>query len=282
VVSTLIFYHKNCLDGFGSAWVAWKKFKDQAEYFGINYQKGIPKGIKDKDIYFLDYSVRRDDYEDLKRNNRSITVLDHHLSVLKDVKFMSQEGIKNVIDINHSGAVLSWQYFFPKEKIPSLLLFIEDFDLWRFKRPFTKALVAYLELKNFDFKEWDRLAKDMEDKKKLKVFIKEGQIILAHKEKVIKDLAEKAKKIIFEGKEILAVNSPVFISEIGNALVKKFPPFSLVWFENGKFIKISLRSDGKFNVAEIAEKYGGGGHRAAAGFYLKKGSSLPWQEKLAQ
>ncbi len=38
---------------------------------------------------------------------------------------------------------------------------------------------------------------------------------------------------------------------------------------NGKHqFHISLRSDGTVNVAEIAEKYGGGGHRSAAGFNL--------------
>jgi nanoRNase/pAp phosphatase (c-di-AMP/oligoRNAs hydrolase) len=33
-------------------------------------------------------------------------------------------------------------------------------------------------------------------------------------------------------------------------------------------VEVSLRSDGDFNVAKIAEQYGGGGHKNASGFHV--------------
>ena len=43
--------------------------------------------------------------------------------------------------------------------------------------------------------------------------------------------------------------------------------------------KVSLRSKGNVNVARIAEIYGGGGHRNAAGFKIR-GSLKSIREKL--
>ena len=44
-------------------------------------------------------------------------------------------------------------------------------------------------------------------------------------------------------------------------------------------LKVSLRSDKNINVAEIAFKYGGGGHKSAAGFTLEKEIEFPWTQK---
>lgn len=57
---------------------------------------------------------------------------------------------------------------------------------------------------------------------------------------------------------------PDFISRINGADVYLF----LVEFKKEK-IKGSLRSSGKVNVAKIAEKFGGGGHKEASGFFVK-------------
>ena len=80
----------------------------------------------------------------------------------------------------------------------------------------------------------------------------------------------------FLGRRVLASNYPILRSEIGHELLKKKPPLSIIWREKGGRISVSLRSDGSVDVAAIAEKYGGGGHKSAAGFTLEKGEKLPW------
>jgi oligoribonuclease NrnB/cAMP/cGMP phosphodiesterase (DHH superfamily) len=69
--------------------------------------------------------------------------------------------------------------------------------------------------------------------------------------------------------EVAFVNSPLFGSEIGNDLLKQYPDvdFSYTWrmTSDGKYA-ISLRSDNnRADVAAIAQKFNGGGHRNAAG-----------------
>jgi len=36
-MSIVVVYHKGCMDGFGAALVAWKKFGDQANYIPVSY-----------------------------------------------------------------------------------------------------------------------------------------------------------------------------------------------------------------------------------------------------
>lgn len=50
--------------------------------------------------------------------------------------------------------------------------------------------------------------------------------------------------------------------------------------EKGEKIKISLRSNGKYDVSQIAVEYGGGGHEMAAGITLDEGSLEDVEEKI--
>ena len=68
----------------------------------------------------------------------------------------------------------------------------------------------------------------------------------------------------------LAINaSAMFASELANLLAEQSNSFGLVWQlgADGE-AKVSLRAAGKVDVAEIATRYGGGGHPNAAGFRL--------------
>jgi oligoribonuclease NrnB/cAMP/cGMP phosphodiesterase (DHH superfamily) len=64
------------------------------------------------------------------------------------------------------------------------------------------------------------------------------------------------------------IESNVFISDIGNAMMKEFPQldFAVVYHHEGNYTKFSLRSlDNKADVSTVAKIFGGGGHRNAAG-----------------
>jgi nanoRNase/pAp phosphatase (c-di-AMP/oligoRNAs hydrolase) len=71
----------------------------------------------------------------------------------------------------------------------------------------------------------------------------------------------------------------MFASETGNALVNKEKRIgiAIVWYSEGGAIKVSLRSTDKFDVSKLAEKYGGGGHKKAAGFIIKDFKDIPWK-----
>ena len=82
----------------------------------------------------------------------------------------------------------------------------------------------------------------------------------------------------FEGFNVYAINiSHMFGSDVGNELALRTNSFGIVWSEDGEGIRTSLRSVRDFDVSEIAKKYGGGGHKNAAGFNLPLGIDKPWK-----
>jgi len=274
----IVFYHKNCQDGLASAWAAWKKFKNKAEYIALNYQAPFDYDTKGKKLYFLDVCPNRKILEKLKKSGCEVVIIDHHLSAKRNLDLASPGSFIIRLNMKHSAAVLTWKYFFPEKKIPKILLYVEDMDLWNLKKRFSREIVASISLSDFNPKEWNRLASDIEDNKKRKKYILAGKEIVKHEDEMIKEIVQKAKKVKMGKIETLAVNSSVLISQIGDALIKKLPPIAIIWFEAGDFKRISLRSNGKINVSKIAEKYGGGGHKCAAGFAIKSKDLFPWKE----
>ncbi len=272
-MKNIVVIHHNDLDGFGAAWAAWKKLGNRARYLAMDYAMSAPKGLKNKEIYFLDFCYPLAVMKKIRKEAKSITIIDHHISNKPVLKIADNFSY----NINNSSAVLAWKYFNLRKSIPKLLLYIEDGDIWRFKIPFTKELTAFLGISDLKFSLWNKIAADLENFKKRKLYIEKGQIILRYEEITIKGLVDYAIKVKFSGYDALAVNSSILHSEIGHALIKKNTPISIVWQQQNNKNVFHLRSNGRIDVSKVAEKYGGGGHKAASGFELDINKPMPWK-----
>lgn len=272
----VVLYHGNCTDGFSAAWVAWKKFGSNAEYIGIGLDDSPLRGLINKEIYSLDFTYKVKYIPELINRNKKFVVIDHHITNTGTAK-MAREYL---FDITHSAAVLTWKYFYNNKKMPRLLKHVEDVDLWKFKIPHSKELIIFMDLFDFNFKNWDKLANDFENQTKYKEYIKQGRLILKYEDKLIGRLvASSAEPVSFVGYHTYAVNSPNFHSQVGSLLVQRYPPIGIVWREDKDgSVHVSLRSDGTVDVSKIAAQFGGGGHKAAAGFYVENCSKLPWKK----
>jgi len=278
----IVIYHDD-LDGFTGAWAAWKKLKDKADYLPIHHDNKpldtLALNAEGKDIYIIDYSFKPEEMKKLVSVNNKVIFIDHHLTSAESVKIATE----SLYDISHSGAYLAWKYFHPDKKVPKLISYVENYDLWRFKLPFAQELTLVLSTKKLKFQIWNKLATEFEDASKRKELIKQGKTMLTYKENLINELLEKGEEVIFEGHRAFAINSPVFESEIGHHIYEKKGMLAIIWSYRKKHhkpkLKVSLRSNKSINVAEIALKYGGGGHEAAAGFTLEKEIEFPWQTK---
>jgi len=271
----VIIYHDD-QDGFGAAWAAWKKFKNKASYVPMQYKSKtelIVEKIKNKELYLVDLCFEVKVMEELLKNNKKVVVIDHHIGRKEEVKISTD----HLFALNNSAAVLSWRYFFPKKKIPALLRHIEDYDIWKFKIPYTRELLASLNTYKFNFKEWDKIAADWENLAKRKKYIIEGKAIIKYQNKLIKKIAGYGEKAVFEGLKTFVVNSPILESEVGNYIAVNKKAVALVWSYRDGLFKGSLRGDGKINLSNLARKYDGGGHKAAAGFTFKAKVKFPWK-----
>lgn len=275
----VVLYHADCPDGFGAAWSAWKKFGNQAEYVPQAYEIPFPREITSKKVYLLDFTHVVSEMEWLKANNHSVTSIDHHKSKEEDSKISTNR----VFDLTHSGAVLAWKFFHPDTAVPVLVDYLEDGDLWLFRKPECGAILRYISTQGFDFQVWDRIARDLQDDSKRMEIVSQGNLILRFEDKIYDELERDAYPVLFEGREILVANVPHwFASHLGNRLYEKKPPMSITWRETKDNIHISLRSNGSVDVSEIATKYspGSGGHRGSAGIRLPLGTPLPWKRVL--
>lgn len=268
----VVLYHNGCHDGFGGAWVAWTKFKNKAEYIPVDHGKEPPEGLTDKQIYFIDFCYPAEIMQTLLAQNKKVVILDHHISQ-RDIVGISTE---HVYDNERSGSVIAWQYFFPGQPVPKLLKHVQDIDLWRFKVPHTKELMAALDGYAFDFKLWNKLSAEWEDKEKLQKYMEAGKTVLQHEARIVDRLIRHAERVDLDGFAAYAVNSPILESEIGNWIVDHKKAIGIIWAYKGGSVKVSLRSDGKIDVSKIAQLHGGGGHKAAAGFAFDVQMELPW------
>lgn len=280
----LVIYHRGCVDGFTAAWAAWKRFGDEdTEYFPAMHGDA-PPDVTGRHVFILDFAYPRAATIEMNEKAMSLTVLDHHEKAQDDLADLPPAESSRMrpavhFDMNRSGAGIAWDYFHGTPR-PKLVNYVEDRDLWRFKLPASKWMNAYINIYPQSFACWDVLSAGLEERPNDFIDIGSGvQLACDH---YVNKTAKLARIVCFEGHEVPIVNAPpVNISELVGHLAEKHP-FAIGWFQrpDGKY-QFSLRSrgDGGVNVNEIAKRYGGGGHRNAAGFTIEK-YSAGWVELL--
>ena len=314
-----IYYHADCIDGFGAAFAAWRHFGDAAIYRPLHHgESWLADEIRDRDVYILDFSFTPETLGEMATLAASVTQLDHHASAMQHWAGQLQEqagGMQRYHDatraldirfhMDQSGARLAWEHFHGEQAMPLLLQHVEDQDLWRFALPHTRAVCRQLRLQAFDFSGWQALveATANTDSKRYRELVLQGEAInhffriecarLANSQLLcrarLRGEPVDAVQARRHGQEVisdasgtwlvcagLAVNANgLFASELGNLLAEKSGSFGMIWqISADGDAKISLRSNGDYDVAAIAVRYGGGGHRNAAGFRLPAGQFL--------
>lgn len=268
---TICVYHANCYDGICAAWVVSKVYPN-AEFVPMQYgmpatelQRFLPQESDEIRIIIVDFSFRQDEMIWLS-GAREILVLDHHKTAQKEC-----EGLKFCkFDLNESGASLAWKYFFPKQKIPILIEYIKDRDLWLWKMPDSKYINDYIQCHDLTIESMQRLADSLEIEVSSAALA--GNAINMYKKASVKRACETAWLEDIAGFFVPCVNATGLISEIGNQLCLIHPdkPFAASFFVKDDGSRVySLRSIGDFDVSEVAKRFGGGGHKNAAGFIVK-------------
>jgi len=259
----VVIYHADCTDGFGAAYAAWKLLGNRAEYHACKHGKP-PPDVKGKVVAILDFSYDNATTKRMIEDAEGLIIIDHHKSAVVELHDISNA----IFDMAHSGTVLSWNFFHPGKESPKFLTYIEDRDLWKWELPYSKEFSAAFDMVPFEFEEFEKF----EDDSVFDDAVKRGSYILAYSKTVVKKVCEKAEPRKFEGKDVLVVNASHWMSEIG-ARLSPDCDFAMIWYWDhvAQHTKVSLRAFHEtVDVSEISKKFGGGGHKKAAGFQLSK------------
>ena len=290
----VMLYHANCADGFGAAWAAWMKWGDAVDYRPVSYGQEPPTDLAGKHILIGDFSFKQDVLISLGKQVKSLIILDHHKTAREDLRnfvhddvsgdfwvgddpmktvrwFDDHQGIPVValFDMERSGARLVWE-FCHEQPAPRLIELIEDRDLWRFNFEDTKPFGLWLRSEPFDFERWELISQELGDARDNERLLSEARAMQRFFDQKVSEIASLSRQAEVGGHSVPVCNCPpMFASEVGHALLEKHPaaPFVACYSDQGKARGYSLRSsDDRMDVSQVAKKFGGGGHRNAAGF----------------
>ena len=256
-----VIYHADCTDGFGSAYSAWKLLGNRAEYYPCKHGQE-PPDVKGKNVVILDFSFSNATTKKMIEEANDLMVIDHHKSAVVELHDISN----TIFDMSKSGATLAWDFFHPGKEAPKFIQYITDRDLWKWELPYSKEFSAAFDMVPFEFEEFEKF----EDDSVFDDAVKRGSYILAYSKTVVKKVCDKASERRIGGKHVMVVNSSHWMSEIG-AKLSPDCDFALIWYydHNDKKIKVSLRSFHEhIDVSDVSKRFGGGGHKKAAGFTL--------------
>ena len=266
-----VLYHANCSDGAAAMCIA-KKFLDAnclnaPIYIPVQHGSALPKEAIGRNVLICDFSYKKAAFPDILSKVNKLLIIDHHELASKDLADLPP--YMKIFNMERCGAVLTYQYFFGVDRpIPRWLLLVEDRDLWTKKLPYTEEFTAWFSTLEMTYETYDHHSSDMAIEKG----IEQGRAYLALNKIYIEKACEYVSPVMYQIKGqyyfVIYINTSVLMSDIGNRVFDMYPliDFSAPYLISNGATLFSLRSTPKhIDTAQLAAKFGGGGHYAASG-----------------
>jgi len=253
-------------------------FGTDAVYKACQYGDPPPEVGGFDTLIMVDFSFPLATLKSMAFKLKKLVVLDHHKSAmedLKDAEAMLKEMYTNcetniVFDMGKCGCRLAWEYFNEVARLPILLGYVEDRDLWQWKLEDSHDINAAICSYPMEPDVWLRLRQQFRFQTDLVSFLKDvgGHIRRYQTKVIIPAIVKRSTMIEHDGFTVPCVNvsERSFISDALQELCKGHP-YALGYYDKGTHREFHLRSDpdGE-DVSEIAKSHGGGGHKHAAGY----------------
>jgi len=279
---TILIYHHDDNDGCCAAAIAGNSYdrnEFDIKFVAINYGKeswseGEIKAAEK--VWLVDFTSDKMD-EFVKVCGPKLIWIDHHKTAVEKFPDLWNSGsIPGIRSLEKAACVLTWEFTHSEDVLsPVAVAYIGDKDMWSFEYAETRAFTAGFSLmvKTPDDTVWDvLLGPEYEDTVNNMISI--GELLLKAQNYKLQKAFDRGVDCTFHNWKARLVNTTGNISELGEFIYRK-PEYdiAIMWQAVEDMVVFSLRSDsGNPNspdCAEIAQQYGGGGHRNAAGFQKK-------------
>ena len=268
----LCIYHVADHDGKGSAAVVKSVYPD-TEFLGLNHDMEIPYDEIERHemVVVCDFALPVNYMFELSKR-KDFTWIDHHASVIEEYEKALKAGAEPIKGLRRTGTAaieLSWEYYYPGRPVPlgiSLLAKHDIFDLSDPRvQPFEYAMQS-LGQNRPDDPVWTELFSGRLDTGKM---IGEGERILAwinaRNYHLVRSMAFETE---IDGLKCICANMPQGRSSFFDTLdgIKDYDVMINFYMNKKRRWNLSFYSAKKeVDVSKIAARFGGGGHKGAAG-----------------
>lgn len=292
-----VFYH---IDNDGKCAGFWVKQtvagdKYEKEFIPIDYNIPFPfdRINKDEKIYLVDFSIKPEEMDKLLEITSKVTWIDHHKTAIEAYKDYDKE-IRGIRKDGIAGCMLTFCYVtsmtdkgegdiepFDMEMTkfaPLFTKYIADYDVWKFvygiqTKAFEKGFALY------PHEPTDQVWEDLFEQYYygngtsglVSEITRQGMTIIEYRKSMMTSYCKhKGFDAMLDGYKVFAVNMAMLSSD--DFIVDNPNDYDMfVGFSfNGDAWNYSLRAvNDSVDCSEVAKKYGGGGHRGAAGCNTK-------------
>lgn len=245
------------------------------EMIAINYNDTLDLKtiLPNEQIWIVDFSFKPEVMEGLLKITQDIIWIDHHKTAME---YKYSKELAGIRDNNFSGCELTWKYIYPNIPMPKIVEMLGRYDVWDFSKYGEDLNKLQAGIRLFDhnpeslnwvewFKSYADLNKELEG----------GYFALRYRNNqavsLIKAWSFWAQ---FEGYKAICCNAGSVSSQLFDS-VKEDYDLMIPFVFDGKQWTVSLYTKKEIDCSEIAKKYGGGGHKKAAGFQCK---DLPFKK----
>jgi len=267
------FYHSSDLDGHCSGAIV-KFHYPECEMWPIDYGARFPidKIKEGGTVYMVDFTLQPFDQMVELAEKCKLIWIDHHKTALEEAE---KRGfvVRGLRRIGIGACSLTWEFINSHLPIPKPVKLLAKYDVWDHSDPDTLPFQYGMRLRETDpateegMKLWGQLFSSSFfafDK-----ILEEGKVILKYQKQIdTKYCARHAYPAVFEGYKALVLNRGIVNSmTFENAPGAKDADIFVTYVFSGKNWIVSLYANKPdIDVSRIAKKYGGGGHKGAAGF----------------
>ena len=255
--------------------------QDKSDYIESNYNGfAVSKVVNGEKVFIVDYSFTEDTVDslfELIKMGCDITWIDHHKSSLELIeKHPELKSLKGIRSNEYSGAALTFMYFTNKafKEIPTFVKYVSDYDTWKFNYKDSLNFFYGLQTNEYGATDiiWDTFYNEYLETKEdtLNNVVEKGKIIDKYVKLTDREtFLELAFASSFEGIKCWAINSNKGSLIFGDNY-NDYPLAITFSFDGNEYTYSLYSSAENVDCAKMAEKYGGGGHKGAAGFRSKE------------
>ena len=271
------FYHSADLDGHCSGSIVKMRFPE-CEMIGINYGESVDMEqiYQGEEVYMVDFCLQPFDGMITLNDKAKLHWIDHHAKGSIDEAhargFLASGG--QFLEIGKAGCELTWEYLFPERTIPRSVFLLGRYDVWDHGAdgdvlPFQYGMRNNADTRPNNMALWSRvLGSSFETAQIVKI----GKVILDY------EASQNAKfcqaysfETEFDGLKAVCANRGFTNSKLFDSVYNPGKHHLMITFCRkrlpAKVWTVSLYSTREdVDCGEIAKRFGGGGHKGAAGF----------------